>query len=197
MWGNDSCLYPAMSLTTCADRLSQSKEAHPKIDKVIEFNIIHMLVQLKDNLLSGGKCVPTILRKLSQPSQTPPVWHTLFLREFLSTFPHAPLYSVCGDFFTSPRGTVHKEFESKAQAWCKFAISINKNCESLYILCYVLRIYEDLFIIMGTGAWRPWKMTLFTSSSKNRKISIHSMSYRQEPPALPCLPLALQCKRLS
>lgn len=56
-WSNGSCLYPATSLTACAESLSQSKEAHPNIDKVVEFNVIHMYVQLEDNLPAGpGEC---------------------------------------------------------------------------------------------------------------------------------------------
>ena len=170
-WHNGSCLYPATSFTACAKPLSKSKEAPPNIDNVVELNVIHMHIQLEDNLLARGESVPTSLLKLSQHSRTPSVWHTLFLREEYSPFPHAPLYSICGVFFCflerlfQRSSAVNKEFKSKAQSWCKFAISINENCESSYILCYVLWIYGDLFIIMGSGPGRPLKMTLLTSSS--------------------------------
>lgn len=50
--------------------------------------------------LSEGEDVPAILPPLSQPSWTS-VWHTPFLREFFSPFPHAPLYFVCDFFFSS------------------------------------------------------------------------------------------------
>lgn len=91
-----------------------------------------------ENILSGGKNAPTILLKLSQPNGIPTVWHTLILREF-STFPLAPLLSV--DNFLErlfQSRPVCKELDPKAQLQCKFVISINKNCESLYILHYML-----------------------------------------------------------
>lgn len=73
----------------------------PNSHRGVEFNVS------RNQPLSEGEDVPAILPPLSQPSWTS-VWHTPFLREFFSPFPHAPLYFVC-DFFLIPCETLSRQ----------------------------------------------------------------------------------------
>lgn len=158
-----------------------------------------MHVQLEDDI-SGGESVCTILLELSQPSWTSSVWHPLLFLRFWGFFCVFGLFGwlVLWVFLTSLRDSFKEAAQSMKnlnQKPSSGAISISKNCESLYIL-YVMDFWGFIYNHEKWSVKTSEDDLVYLLFPEQKNIFLFHAPHTRAS-SFTLLPLTLQCKSFS